>query len=158
MILPSLVTPSTRNAISLPNCASMSRSVAPRVLDDVVQQPGADAGGVELQLGDDARDADGMDEVRVAALALLALVHPRRVDVGLVDQVRVGRRWYAVTLSRMSVRRTMQLDTIRDGDGTLDVSAPHKLSGVKCARSHRAVLESLQTRARWDHTEPPVTS
>ena len=63
-----------------------------RVLDHVVQQPGADARRVELQLGDDARDAGRVDEVRVARLALLAVVRSRGVHVGLVDQLGVRAR------------------------------------------------------------------
>ena len=45
--------------------------VAQRVLDHVVQEAGADAGGVEPQLGDDAGDADGVDEVGVTRAAQL---------------------------------------------------------------------------------------
>ena len=52
-----------------------------RVLDHVVQEPGADAGGVELEVGDDAGHAGRVDEVRVAALAHLLAVRPLRIVV-----------------------------------------------------------------------------
>ena len=63
-----------------------------RVFDHVVQQAGNDRGQVELELGDDERDVERMGDVRLARLALLLGVHPRRVLVGAADQLSVGLR------------------------------------------------------------------
>ncbi len=60
-----------------------------RVLDHVVEQGGADAGGIEPHLRDDARDAGRVDEVGIAGLPHLPRVHPLRVGVGTVDQIGV---------------------------------------------------------------------
>ena len=53
-----------------------------RVLDDVVEQAGADARGIEPELGDDPGDRRGMDEVGVARLPLLPGVGLLAVVVG----------------------------------------------------------------------------
>ncbi len=60
-----------------------------RVLDDVVEQPRADAGHVEPELGDDAGDGSRMDEVRLAATPLLTLVSAYAVLVCSRDQVYI---------------------------------------------------------------------
>ena len=60
-----------------------------RVLDHVVEQAGADAGGVEAQLGDDAGDRRRVDEVRIAALALLPFVRSHAIVVGPRDNLDV---------------------------------------------------------------------
>ena len=63
-----------------------------RVLDDVVEEAGADAGRVERELGDDPGDGGGVDEVRVAALALLPFVRLLAVVVGARDYLDVRSR------------------------------------------------------------------
>ncbi len=65
------------------------------VLDDVVQEPGADARRVEPELGDDPGNGRGMDEVRVAALALLPLMGTQTVVVGPRHDFDVGGRLIA---------------------------------------------------------------
>ena len=129
LIFESLVTPSTRKATSSPNSCSMSSSVAQRVLDHVVEQAGADAGGVEPELGDDAGDGCRMDEVRIAALALLALRAParctrrparrsrRRRTGDMLESVRlipasfsIGQRGLDEDLSATQNRNTREFD------------------------------------------------
>jgi hypothetical protein len=63
-----------------------------RVLDDVVEQAGTDAGGVELEAGDHLRHARRVRKVRIAALARLPFVRPLAVGVGPGDQVDI-RAW-----------------------------------------------------------------
>ena len=60
------------------------------VLDHVVQQRGGNGGVVELELGQDRRDLEGMGEVRIARGALLMAVRLHGVDVGAVEQRLVG--------------------------------------------------------------------
>ena len=62
------------------------------VLDDVVQQRRRDGGVVELELGEDGRDLEGMGEVGVAGGALLVAVRLHGVDVGAIEQGLVGAR------------------------------------------------------------------
>jgi hypothetical protein len=62
----SLVTPSTRSAISRPKSFSISAWVAARILDRVVQQRRHDRGIVELQVRQDACDLERMREIGVA--------------------------------------------------------------------------------------------
>ena len=45
-----------------------------RVLDRVVEEAGGDGGGVHLHFGEDLADGEGMDDVGLAALALLVAV------------------------------------------------------------------------------------
>ena len=59
------------------------------VLDDVVDQPGGDGGGVELQLGQDERDRDAVGDEVLARHPLLAPVRGRAEAEGPVDQVHV---------------------------------------------------------------------
>ena len=63
-----------------------------RVLDGVVEQRGRDRRAVELELGQDAGDLDGMGEVGVAAGTGLRAVRLHREDVGAIQQslVRAG--------------------------------------------------------------------
>ena len=63
-----------------------------RVLHGVVEQRGRDRRAVELELGQDAGDLDGMGEIGVAAGAGLRAVRLHREDVGAVQQsfVRCG--------------------------------------------------------------------
>ena len=70
----SLVTPSTRPAISLPNRRLDLRQLDRRVLDHVVQQAGGDRGGVEPVAGQDVGDRDGMGDVGIAVVAALRAV------------------------------------------------------------------------------------
>ncbi len=60
------------------------------VLDHVMQQGGGDGGVVELELGQDGRDLEGMGEERIAGGALLVAVRLHGVDVGAVEQRLVG--------------------------------------------------------------------
>ena len=92
LIFESLVTPSTSSATSTPNSLLDVVGRRERVLDDVVQEAGADARGVEPQVGDDAGDADRVHDVRLARLARLPRVHPEAVVVGPLDQVGIDRR------------------------------------------------------------------
>ena len=59
------------------------------VFDGVVEQTRDDARLVELQLGEEAGDLEGMDEVRLARLAHLALMDLGAVDIRLLDEVEV---------------------------------------------------------------------
>ena len=56
------------------------------VLHRIVQQGGGDGGRIDHQLGDDARHVPGMDHVRLAAFAGLALVGLFRESIGFFDQ------------------------------------------------------------------------
>ena len=60
------------------------------VLDHVVQQRGSNGGVVELELGQDRRDLEGMREIRIARRALLMTVRLHGVDIGAVEQRLVG--------------------------------------------------------------------
>ena len=62
-----------------------------RVLDDVVQEPGAHTRRVEPQLGDDPGYPRGMDEVRVTRLSELPLVRAIAEVVRPLDEVGVRR-------------------------------------------------------------------
>ena len=92
LIFESLVTPSTSSATSAPNSLLDVVGRRERVLDDVVEEAGADARRVEPQVGDDAGDAHGVDDVRLTRLSGLPCVHPEAVVVGPLDQVGVDRR------------------------------------------------------------------
>ena len=86
----SLVTPSTRSAISSPKLALMSSIGGERVLDGVVQQRGDDGGDVELEVGQDGGDFERMGEIGIARGAELLAVRLHGVDIGLVEQRLVG--------------------------------------------------------------------
>ena len=60
------------------------------VLDHVVQQRRRDRGVVELELGQDGGDFEGMGEIGIARGALLVAVRLHGVDVGAVEQRLVG--------------------------------------------------------------------
>ncbi len=62
------------------------------VLDRVVQERHGDGGVVELEVGQDAGDFEGMGEIGIAIGALLRAMLLHGVDVGLVEQVLVGVR------------------------------------------------------------------
>ena len=68
------------------------------VLDDVVEQTSANARGVQPQLGDDARHARRVNEVRIAALARLLAVRPLGKFVGALDELDVRCRVVALDL------------------------------------------------------------
>ena len=89
LICESLVTPSTSKATSPPNSRSMSSIVASVSSTTSCRKPGADARGVEAELGDDPGDGRRMDEVRIAALALLAFVRPHTKVVRPRDNLDV---------------------------------------------------------------------
>ncbi len=55
------------------------------VFDGVVQQAGGDGRGIELHLGQNGGDLQGMRQVRLAGLARLALVMLQRKFVGFLD-------------------------------------------------------------------------
>ena len=63
-----------------------------RVLDDVVEEPRADAGRVEAEIGDDARDVRRVDEIGVSRFARLAGVHPVAEIVRALDEIDVSGR------------------------------------------------------------------
>jgi len=58
-------------------------------LDGVVEEPGDDAGLVELQFGEQPGHLERMDEIRLSRLPYLALMDLGAVDVGLLDEVQV---------------------------------------------------------------------
>ena len=62
------------------------------VLDAVVEQPGAHAGDVELELRDDAGDRQRVGDVRISGAPGLALVGLGRELVGTADQAQVRVR------------------------------------------------------------------
>ena len=92
LIFESLVTPSTSVGDLAAELLLDVVGRGERVLDDVVQEPGADARGVEPKVGDDAGDADRVDEVRLARLARLPRVHPEAEVVRPLDEVGVRGR------------------------------------------------------------------
>ena len=61
-----------------------------RVFHGVVQQRGDDGGLIELQVGHQPGDFDGVREIRVATRALLAAVLLHGVDIGAVEHRLVG--------------------------------------------------------------------
>src|ERR1019366_5159620 len=63
-----------------------------RVLYAVMQNSGAHGCNVEVEVGDDLRDAHRVDEVRFARAAELAGMALLRVRVAAANQVEVGRR------------------------------------------------------------------
>ena len=63
-----------------------------RVFDRVVEQRRDDGGNVELQLGQDGRDFQGMGEIGIARGAELLAMGVHGIDIGLVEQGLVGLR------------------------------------------------------------------
>ena len=61
-----------------------------RVLDDVVEQAGGDGHDVELHVGEQVRDLERVDQVRLPGMADLSLVLERRENVGPPQQLDVG--------------------------------------------------------------------
>ena len=89
-IWPSLVTPSTRNWISVPNSRPMSSAVALVSSTQSCSRPAQTDGDVEPQLRDDARHPDRVDHVRLAGAALLAGVALGGEGEAAFDEARVG--------------------------------------------------------------------
>ena len=93
--LPSLVTPSTSSAISLPNSRSRSLLGGGGVLEDVVEQAGRHRGDVHLEVDEEVGDLEGVGEVRLAGGALLTLVGDLREPVGALRAAsRSAPGWY----------------------------------------------------------------
>jgi hypothetical protein len=88
-----------------------------RVLDHVVQQRGADAGGVEVELGDDAGDADRMDEIGVPRATQLTLVHTGGVHVRPIDQLGV----------RVLVIAPDSVENLRERDHLISHNSLHRI-------------------------------
>ena len=63
-----------------------------RVFDDVVEEAGGDGDGVELHVGEEVGDGEGMDQVGLARMADLSPVLEGREDVGPPEQLDVGVR------------------------------------------------------------------
>jgi hypothetical protein len=63
-----------------------------RPIDDVVQQAGGDGDRVELHVGEEVGDRQGVDEVRLPGMADLSPVLEGGEDVGLPEQLDVGIR------------------------------------------------------------------
>ena len=103
-ILPSLVTPSTSSAISPPN-RSTSGLAGRGVLDDVVEEPGRDGGGVHLELGEEAGDLERVDVVGLAGDPALAPVDLRGELVGAPDDVDIPARLVAGNLGQEVAQR-----------------------------------------------------
>lgn len=60
------------------------------VLDGVVKQRGDNCGVVQLQVGEDRGNLEGVRKVRIAGSALLLAMGHHGVDIGPVEQVFVG--------------------------------------------------------------------
>ena len=90
--LESFVTPLTRSAISRPNCFSMSACVTSVSSIVSCSKRGHDRRVVELQIGQNAGDFQGMRKIRIAVLALLIAVRLDAEHIGAVQQilVRIG--------------------------------------------------------------------
>ena len=82
----SLVTPSTRPAISSPKLLAHLLQRRGRVLDGVVQQRGAQRLGVEAHPRADLRDADRVDDEVLARLAALVGVVLAGEDERVLDR------------------------------------------------------------------------
>ena len=88
----SLVTPSTRPAISPPNRGLDVRQLDLRVLDHVVQQPGGDRGGVQPVARQDVGHGERMGDVGIAVVAPLLAVRLLGQRIGGVDQPGIRLR------------------------------------------------------------------
>ena len=93
-----LVTPSTMCATSSPKVSRM-RSMVVRVSSTTsCRRPDGDADDVQLHVGQDVGDLEGMDEVGLAGMADLSLVLQGREDVGPPEQLEIGVRTVAPDL------------------------------------------------------------
>ena len=88
--LSSLVTPSTSWATSSPKSRAHVVEGVRRVLDRVVEQRRDQRRLGHAELGEDRRHRERVGDVGLAALALLAAVHPLGGDVGALEQRQVG--------------------------------------------------------------------
>ena len=86
----SLVTPSTRPAISVPKRCSISGSLTGVSSITSCSSAGGDAGGIEPVAGQDVGDRERMGDVGIAVLALLRAVRLPGEHVGGVDQAGIG--------------------------------------------------------------------
>ena len=86
----SLVTPSTSLPTLVPNSRSISLLGGNRILDGVVQDAGGDGLVVELQVGQDAGDFDGVGEIGITRGAQLRAMRLHREHIGAVQQILVG--------------------------------------------------------------------
>ena len=86
------VTPSTTWATSGPN-SSWMRSIVVRVSSTTSwRRPGGDGDGVELHVGQEVGDGEGVDQVGLPGMADLSPVLEGREDVGPPEQLDVGVR------------------------------------------------------------------
>ena len=63
-----------------------------RVFDDVVEEAGGDSHGVELEVGEEVGDREGVNQVGLARVAHLSLVLERGKDIRAPEQFDVGVR------------------------------------------------------------------
>ncbi len=63
-----------------------------RVFDDVVEEAGGDGDGVELQVGKEIGDGEGVDQVRFTRMADLSPMLEGREHVGAPEQLDVSGR------------------------------------------------------------------
>src|SRR5206468_9371426 len=63
-----------------------------RVLDDVVDEPTRHGGAVELEVGEDLRHLDAVDDVRLAGVARLSAVRLLAEPIGAHEQLLVEAR------------------------------------------------------------------
>jgi hypothetical protein len=92
VIFESFVTPSTSSATSFPNSFSIVSRVTPvssnaGVFDGVVKEARHDRREIEVHLGERERDLGGVDDVGIAARALLLSVRLLGELVRLVDRL-----------------------------------------------------------------------
>ena len=104
------VRPSTIAATSFPNAAFDVGERQLGVFDDVVQQPAGDGHGIELEVGEDLRDLDGVRDVRLAGVAALSAVRRFAELIGAQQQVAIelvvqGQLVFAPTRNQLTYRR-----------------------------------------------------
>ena len=63
-----------------------------RILDDVVEEAGGDRHDIQLHVGEEVGDLEGMHQIRLAGMADLPLVLERREDIGPPQQLEVRVR------------------------------------------------------------------
>ena len=78
-----------------------------RVLDDVVQQPARDGDRIELEVGEDLRDFDGVRDVRIAGIANLAPVRRFAIPIGAQRAAR-GRACRAAEARPRATQASVQ--------------------------------------------------
>ena len=84
------------------------------VLNHVVNQAGCDGGGIELQIGEDARDLHAMHDVILTRTPLLTRVRARAVAIGAQQQLAIEPRW------QRTARAPSGKDFIRERHRTVD--------------------------------------